>query len=146
MSQDPWQDALVVGRGIAIPAREVSEEFIRASGPGGQNVNKVSSAVQLRFHLAANETLPEDAKARLARLAGQRLTRDGDILIQADRFRSQERNREDARERLVALVERALQRPKPRRPTRPTRGSKERRLASKKQRGQTKKLRGRPVD
>ncbi|WP_349360587.1 alternative ribosome rescue aminoacyl-tRNA hydrolase ArfB [Stappia sp.] len=146
MSQDTWQDALVVGRGITIPARELSEEFIRASGPGGQNVNKVSSAVQLRFHLAANETLPEDVKARLARLAGQRLTRDGDILIQADRFRSQERNREDARERLVALVERALERPKPRRPTRPTRGSKERRLASKKQRGQTKKLRGRPVD
>lgn len=146
MSQDTWQDALVVGRGIAIPARELSEEFIRASGPGGQNVNKVSSAVQLRFHLAANETLPGDVKARLARLAGQRLTRDGDILIQADRFRSQERNREDARERLVALFERALERPKPRRPTRPTRGSKERRLASKKQRGQTKKLRGRPVD
>jgi ribosome-associated protein len=145
MSEAP-QDGLDVGHGYIIPARELSESFIRASGPGGQNVNKVASAVQLRFHLGDNTNLPEDVKRRLARLAGSRLTLSGDILIQSDRFRSQERNREDAMERLAGLVRKAFERPKPRKATRPTKGSKERRLKAKKQRGAMKKLRSGPID
>ena len=127
----------------AISEKDLSEDFIRASGPGGQNVNKVSTAVQLRFDLSGNVTLPEDVKARAARLAGSRLTLGGEILIQADRFRTRERNREDALERLVALLEKACERPKPRKATKPTLGSKKRRLESKKQRGAIKKMRGR---
>lgn len=132
---------LEIGQGIVIPAEDLSESFVRASGPGGQNVNKVATAVQLRFQLHTNRTLPEDVKQRLGRLAGSRLTLAGEILIQADRFRTQERNRQDALERLAALVRKALERPKPRKATRPTRGSKERRLASKKQRSAVKRLR-----
>lgn len=122
---------------------DLSEDFIRASGPGGQNVNKVSTAVQLRFQLAGNETLPEDVKSRAARLAGSRLTLSGEIVLQADRFRTRERNRADALERLLELLRRASERPKPRKATKPTLGSKKRRLESKKQRGQIKKMRGR---
>lgn len=128
---------------FAISEKDLSEDFVRASGPGGQNVNKVSTAVQLRFDLAGNDTLPEDVKARAGRLAGSRLTLAGEILIQADRFRTRDRNREDALERLVALLEKACERPKPRKATKPTLGSKKRRLETKKQRGEIKKMRGR---
>lgn len=132
----------VTGR-LFILKDDLNEDFIRASGPGGQNVNKVSTAVQLRFNLAGNETLPEDVKSRAARLAGSRLTLNGEIVLQADRFRTRERNREDALERLVDLLGRATEKPKPRKATKPTLGSKKRRLDAKKQRGQIKKMRGR---
>lgn len=139
------------GRRIAVKGRlaiedgDLHEEFIRASGPGGQNVNKVATAVQLRFDLAGNRTLPEDVKDRAARLAGSRLTLNGEIIIQADRHRTRERNRQDARDRLLDLLERAAAEPKRRKPTRPTLGSKKRRLEAKKQRGAIKKLRqGKP--
>ena len=100
---------------------EIEESFVRASGPGGQNVNKVSSAVQLRFDLSGSRSLPEDVRERLRRLAGHRLTREGVIVIIAQRYRSQERNRQDALDRLVALVRRAAEAPTPRRPTKPSR-------------------------
>ena len=127
---------------IAIDENELKERFIRASGPGGQNVNKLSSAVQLRFHVAASTCLPEDVKRRLIRLAGRRMTEDGVLIIDARRFRTQERNRRDALERLLALVRRAAQRPKPRKKTRPTLASRQRRLAGKRHRGETKRMRG----
>jgi len=127
---------------IAIDENELRERFIRASGPGGQNVNKLSSAVQLRFDVATSASLPEDVKVRLIRLAGHRMTEDGVLVIDARRFRTQERNRRDALERLVALVHRAAQRPKPRKKTRPTLASRQRRLAGKHHRGKTKRMRG----
>jgi ribosome-associated protein len=127
---------------ITIPDTELVESFIRASGPGGQNVNKVSSAVQLRFDVRASPSLPDDVAVRLMRLAGTRLTRDGVIVITADRFRTQERNRADARERLAALVTAAEVRPIKRRPTKPSTGSKERRLAGKAVRSGVKAGRG----
>jgi ribosome-associated protein len=129
---------------ITIPEQELEERFIRASGPGGQNVNKVSSAVQLRFNVAVSPSLPEVVKQRLVRLAGRRMTDDGVLLIEASRFRSQERNREDARERLAALVAQAAVAPKPRRPTKPSLGAKQRRLAAKSQRGALKASRSKP--
>lgn len=116
---------------IIIPETELDESFVRASGPGGQNVNKVSTAVQLRFDVRASPSLPDEVAVRLMRLAGSRLTRDGVLVISADRFRTQERNRSDARERLQALVAAAEVRPIKRKPTRPSTGSKERRLAGK---------------
>jgi ribosome-associated protein len=126
---------------ISIDEDELEERFIRASGPGGQNVNKLASAVQLRFDVRRSRSLPDDVRARLGRLAGSRLTRDGVLVITAQRHRTQERNRQDARERLIALIERAAVAPTPRRPTKPTAGSRERRLQSKKRRGSLKDLR-----
>ncbi len=135
-----------VTRTIALDERELEETFIRASGPGGQNVNKVSSAVQLRFDVRHSPSLPEPVRERLERLAGSRLTRDGVLIITAQRFRTQERNREDAVARLVELVQRAAVAPVPRRPTRPTLGSRQRRLEAKGQRSVVKKLRGEPFE
>jgi ribosome-associated protein len=120
---------------------EIEESFVRASGPGGQNVNKVSSAVQIRFDLSGSRSLPEEVRERLARLAGRRLTRDGVIVIIAQRYRTQERNRQDALDRLIALIRRAAVPPTPRRPTKPSAASKERRLEAKARRATTKKRR-----
>jgi ribosome-associated protein len=126
---------------IELDEREIQEDFVRASGPGGQNVNKVSTAVQLRFDVARSPSLPEPVRARLATLAGRRLTRDGVLIIEAERYRSQRRNRDDALERLIELIREACEVDKPRRPTRPTLASKKRRLESKQRQGETKKLR-----
>ena len=134
-----------INRHITIPESELTEQFVRASGPGGQNVNKVASAVELRFDVRQSPSLPEDVRQRLERLAGRRLTRDGVIVIQAQRYRTQERNRADARDRLARLIRRATVVPKPRVKTRPTRASIERRLHSKAHRSRVKSLRrGRP--
>jgi ribosome-associated protein len=143
-SDDPHASSRIEVTGRLFILREdLTEDFIRASGPGGQNVNKVSTAVQLRFDLGGNETLPEDVKSRAAKIAGSRLTLGGEIVLQADRFRTRERNREDALERLLELLRKATEKPKPRKATKPTLGSKRRRLDAKKQRGQIKKMRGR---
>jgi ribosome-associated protein len=124
-----------------IDEREIAESFIRASGPGGQNVNKVATAVQLRFDARHSPSLPEDVRRRLERLAGRRLTQDGVIVISAQRFRTQERNRADALDRLVGLIRKAAEPPVPRRPTRPTLASRHRRLENKNRHSTTKKLR-----
>jgi len=127
---------------IVIEDRELDERFVRASGPGGQNVNKVSTAVELRFDVRAS-SLPPDVKDRLMILAGSRMTGDGVLLIDSREHRTQAQNREAARARLAALVEHAARRPKPRRPTRPKRAAKEKRLESKRQRSEIKARRGR---
>ena len=127
---------------ISIEDWEMTEQFIRASGPGGQNVNKVSSAVELRFEAERSPNLPPAVKSRLRKLAGRRWTKEGAVVLQVDETRSQARNREIARERLAELIRRALEKPKRRIPTRPTLGSKRRRLEGKKQRGEVKALRG----
>ena len=125
---------------ITIDESNIQEEFIRASGPGGQNVNKVSSAVQLRFDVR-NSSLPSDVRERLTRLAGKRMTEDSILIIEARRFRTQERNRQDALDRLVALIRKAAEKPKPRRKTKPPLASKQRRLEDKRHRSKIKKMR-----
>jgi ribosome-associated protein len=132
---------LRISRDLAIDPSDIEISFVRASGPGGQNVNKLSTAAQLRFD-TRGIAVPDDARARLNRLAGQRMTKDGVIVIQAQRFRTQERNRADAIDRLLELLREAMTRPIPRRPTRPTKASKQRRLDSKKRRGDVKAKRG----
>jgi ribosome-associated protein len=126
---------------ITIDEREIAESFVRASGPGGQNVNKLATAVQLRFDVRQSGRLPPDVKARLERLAGSRLTRDGVIVITAQRHRTQARNRDDALNRLVELIRRAAIAPTKRRPTKPTKASRERRIETKKRRAGIKDLR-----
>jgi len=126
---------------ISIDEREIEETFVRASGPGGQNVNKLSTAVQLRFDVRHSPSLPDDVKARLERLAGSRLTREGALVIVAQRHRTQARNRDDALERLLELIRAAAVAPVKRRPTRPTAASRRRRIESKKRRAGIKTLR-----
>jgi len=135
-----------ITRSIFLDERELEESFVRASGPGGQNVNKVSTAVELRWNVAESPALPEPVRTRLMKLAGRRLTLEGVLIIQADQFRSQDRNRADALDRLIQLVREAAIAPIPRRPTRPTLGSKKRRLESKGKRGDLKKLRSSKSD
>jgi ribosome-associated protein len=124
---------------IAIPDAELVERFVRSAGPGGQNVNKVATAVELRFDVAGSPSLPEAVRARLLARRDRRMTGEGVLVLSAQRFRTQERNREDARERLAHLIEGGLRAPKPRFATRPTRASKERRLEAKRGRGTIKR-------
>ena len=126
---------------IAIDERDIQEDFVRSSGPGGQNVNKVATAVQLRFDVANCPSLPDDVRERLGRLAGKRITAGGVLIVEARRFRTQERNRRDALDRLVKLIGRAAQKPKTRRRTRPTLASRQRRLEAKRRQSQAKRLR-----
>jgi ribosome-associated protein len=127
---------------ISLDEREIEESFVRSSGPGGQNVNKLATAVQLRFDVQHSPSLPDDVRNRLERLAGSRLTRDGVLVIIAQRHRTQARNRDDALERLLDLVRQASVAPVKRRPTKPTKASRERRIEGKKKRADVKRLRG----
>lgn len=126
---------------LSINEHEIQAQFIHAAGPGGQNVNKVATAVQLRFDAMNSPSLPDDVRERLARLAGRRMTRDGVLIIQARRFRTQEQNRQDGMARLIALLRKATEVPKTRRQTKPSLASKKRRLETKRRRGVTKRLR-----
>ena len=128
---------------VSIHEDEIQIDFIRASGPGGQNVNKVSSAAQLRFDIRSSPSLEPEVKERLVRLAGSRVTEAGVLIIEAKRYRTQEQNRFDAVQRLVTLVQKALEKPKTRRKTRPTLASKQKRLETKRQRSEKKRMRGR---
>jgi ribosome-associated protein len=135
-----------VDHNISIGEEEIQEEFVRSSGPGGQHVNKTSTAVQLRFDVAHSPSLPQDVRGRLMALAGNRMTDDGVLIIEARQYRSQDRNRQDALGRLIALIRQAAGKPKRRRETRPTRASLERRLEIKRQRGQKKRSRAKIKD
>lgn len=137
---------LIINSRVGIPEAELIETFVRSSGPGGQNVNKVASAVQLRFDVNHSSALPEDVKQRLKRLAGRRMTSEREIIIEARRYRDQEKNRADARERLVALINRALEQPKPRKRTRPSRSSIQERLDQKRKHSERKKMRRKDWD
>ena len=130
-----------ITQAIEIDPAEIREKFIRASGPGGQNVNKVATAVQLRFNVKNSPSLPEDVRLRLLRLGGKRITTRGILIIDARRYRTRQRNRQDALDRLTNLIRRAASKPKPRRKTKPTLASKERRLDTKKRRGRLKSMR-----
>ena len=134
---------LIVSRSLALPETELTERFLRADGPGGQHVNRTESAVELRFDVARSPSLPDPVRERLLARRDRRLTEDGVLVIQARRFRDQARNREDARERLVEIIRAVLVPPKPRVATKPSRASKERRLAGKQQRGKIKQTRSR---
>jgi ribosome-associated protein len=136
--------AIAITPEISIDEREIRFEFIRASGPGGQKVNKSSSAVQLRFNVLGSPSLPDEVRSRLITLAGRRLSEEGILVIEARRFRSQDRNRQDALERLCSLLRQAAREPRRRRHTRPGRAAKDRRLQEKKRRSELKKQRGRP--
>lgn len=135
-----------ITRTIALQETELEESFVRASGPGGQNVNKVSTAVQLKFNAVASTSLPDEVRTRLIALAGARASSDGVITITAQRFRLQSRNRADAQERLIELIREASHKPKPRKATRPSRAAKQRRLEGKKQRGEVKRARSARLD
>jgi ribosome-associated protein len=135
---------LYVSNSIQIHEEDLQESFIRSSGPGGQNVNKVATAVQLRFNAEKSPVLEEDVKKRLKRLAGRRMTAGGEIVIEARRYREQEKNRADARKRLAALIRKATEKPRARRQTRPTKASVMRRVEAKKKRGNVKQMRNKP--
>lgn len=132
---------LSIGPSIVIDERELREEFVRSSGPGGQHVNKAATAVQLRFNVAQSPSLPPEVRARLLQLAAGRINEQGELVIEAKRFRSQEQNRRDARERLAALLRQAVVRPRKRRPSKPGRAARERRLMGKRRRSELKRQR-----